>query len=351
MNEGGFTFAYNISVADPEDVLNQANQTISAVKLLTDLVNNLTSNLNFTNSTDYQQLTSLLADINNLSTNISDIETQYNQAMQQQSDTNSLLQQINGTLQCYSQTKCVTGGPTTPIVTTLPGPCSPNPCKNGGICAVTGNSYTCSCTPPISGQNCEIAACDPANGHITNVHNNTVALFSSSLFPQQISGLNCFWQFRAPPGFKLNITVESVTFTGTNGIFQVLDVLNNNASLYSTSTTNQTAVSVKTLESIVAISFNTASQGASGAFQIQYATVYEDPCTGYDCGNGTCIANGNLPECKCNPCYSGSTCNIVKPNPCANSPPCSHGHCEYDQATCDNAHCVCDQGYNPPFCM
>lgn len=35
-------------------------------------------------------------------------------------------------------------------------PCSPNPCQNGGTCAASGSSFTCTCTGGFTGTNCEI---------------------------------------------------------------------------------------------------------------------------------------------------------------------------------------------------
>ncbi|MFS8068067.1 MAG: calcium-binding EGF-like domain-containing protein [Byssovorax sp.] len=35
-------------------------------------------------------------------------------------------------------------------------PCAVQPCENGGACAASGTSYTCSCAPGYSGTNCEI---------------------------------------------------------------------------------------------------------------------------------------------------------------------------------------------------
>ncbi|XP_052251364.1 protocadherin Fat 1-like [Dreissena polymorpha] len=36
-------------------------------------------------------------------------------------------------------------------------PCFPNPCKNGGVCAVNGMNFTCSCTTGFHGSNCTVA--------------------------------------------------------------------------------------------------------------------------------------------------------------------------------------------------
>ena len=33
--------------------------------------------------------------------------------------------------------------------------CDNNPCQNDGTCAVSGNSYTCSCPDGYSGDNCQ----------------------------------------------------------------------------------------------------------------------------------------------------------------------------------------------------
>uniref|UniRef100_A0A914UL42 Uncharacterized protein n=1 Tax=Plectus sambesii TaxID=2011161 RepID=A0A914UL42_9BILA len=245
-----------------------------------------------------------------------------------------------------------TASPPTSVLSTstAPDPCNSYPCKNGGTCNPSGNSYNCSCTSPFFGLNCEIVGCDPANGHITIVPNNTVANFSSTQFPLQISGLNCFWQIRAPPSYQLNITIESVIFTGSRGIFEILDSSNKNATLYSTSFTDQAAVSVKSSKNTVAIYFYTAYPGISGAFWIQYAAVYDDPCAGYNCGHGTCVANGYKPECHCASCYSGPLCDNGKPDPCANNPCGTYGTCVYDTATCSNPHCNCAPGYTGPFC-
>jgi hypothetical protein len=52
----------------------------------------------------------------------------------------------DGTLDCCTGS-CVSG--------TCVDPCSPNPCQNGGTCAASGSSYTCTCTGGYTGPNCE----------------------------------------------------------------------------------------------------------------------------------------------------------------------------------------------------
>lgn len=34
-------------------------------------------------------------------------------------------------------------------------PCLPNPCKHGGDCLVSGDTFTCSCPAPFSGKKCQ----------------------------------------------------------------------------------------------------------------------------------------------------------------------------------------------------
>ncbi|HEX3477428.1 MAG TPA: calcium-binding EGF-like domain-containing protein [Kofleriaceae bacterium] len=58
----------------------------------------------------------------------------------------------DGTLDCCTGS-CVSG--------TCVDPCSPNPCENGGTCAASGSSFTCTCTGGFTGTNCEIPPTPP----------------------------------------------------------------------------------------------------------------------------------------------------------------------------------------------
>jgi hypothetical protein len=58
----------------------------------------------------------------------------------------------DGTLDCCTGS-CVSG--------TCVDPCSPNPCENGGTCAASGSSFTCTCTGGFTGTNCEIPPAPP----------------------------------------------------------------------------------------------------------------------------------------------------------------------------------------------
>lgn len=67
----------------------------------------------------------------------------------------------DGTLDCCSGS-CVSG--------TCVDPCSPNPCENGGTCAASGSSFTCTCTGGFTGTNCEIPPAPP--GPAIGCHRN-----------------------------------------------------------------------------------------------------------------------------------------------------------------------------------
>jgi EGF-like domain len=58
----------------------------------------------------------------------------------------------DGTLECCTGS-CVSGA--------CVDPCSPNPCQNGGTCAASGSSYTCTCTGGYTGTNCETSPPPP----------------------------------------------------------------------------------------------------------------------------------------------------------------------------------------------
>ena len=55
----------------------------------------------------------------------------------------------DGTLDCCTGS-CVSG--------TCVDPCSPNPCQNGGTCASSGSSFTCTCPSGFTGTTCETPA-------------------------------------------------------------------------------------------------------------------------------------------------------------------------------------------------
>uniref|UniRef100_A0A914XB56 Uncharacterized protein n=1 Tax=Plectus sambesii TaxID=2011161 RepID=A0A914XB56_9BILA len=76
-------------------------------------------------------------------------------------------------------------------------------------------------------------------------------------------------------------------------------------------------------------------------------------CANQNCNNGTCVVDElGEPVCVCNPCFAGSRCEESAPDPCASlgSVCGTHGHCEYEHATCSGAKCVCDVGYTGAFC-
>ncbi|HEX8113873.1 MAG TPA: hypothetical protein VF516_39345 [Kofleriaceae bacterium] len=68
----------------------------------------------------------------------------------------------DGTLDCCTGS-CMDG--------TCVDPCSPNPCQNGGTCASSGSSFTCTCTGGFTGTTCEIAP-GPAIGCHRNAAGN-----------------------------------------------------------------------------------------------------------------------------------------------------------------------------------
>lgn len=45
------------------------------------------------------------------------------------------------------------------IIIRLDLPCGQNPCMNGGICQVVGNSYSCQCLYPYQGGQCQTSKC------------------------------------------------------------------------------------------------------------------------------------------------------------------------------------------------
>ncbi|KAJ7353830.1 hypothetical protein OS493_032104, partial [Desmophyllum pertusum] len=46
------------------------------------------------------------------------------------------------------------------------GPCSPNPCKNGGTCNTNSGSFTCSCPSGYTGDNCSTSSLQNCPGSV-----------------------------------------------------------------------------------------------------------------------------------------------------------------------------------------
>ncbi|XP_041453664.1 putative defense protein 1 [Lytechinus variegatus] len=51
------------------------------------------------------------------------------------------------------------------ISSSVSGPCNPNPCQNGGSCKQNGNSFTCTCPSPYTGQTCQTTTVSPCNSN------------------------------------------------------------------------------------------------------------------------------------------------------------------------------------------
>lgn len=104
-----WTVSYNIKAGDPDKVLNQTNEVIAAVNMLTNQVLELTNNLTYYNNTDLSTLQGILDDIITLNSTIADIENQYNDTVMKSAAALMELQELNSTLQCFAATTCVTG--------------------------------------------------------------------------------------------------------------------------------------------------------------------------------------------------------------------------------------------------
>lgn len=71
----------------------------------------------------------------------------------------------DSTLDCCAGS-CVSG--------TCVDPCSPNPCQNGGTCAASGSSFTCTCTGGYTGSTCETAPGPAIGCHRNAAGNNSL---------------------------------------------------------------------------------------------------------------------------------------------------------------------------------
>jgi len=97
----------------------------------------------------------------------------------------------DGTLDCCTGS-CVSG--------TCVDPCAPNPCQNGGSCAASGSSFTCTCAGGFTGTTCETppAQAEPTIGCHDAPANSGNTGIDDLFYSGPIDAINNVTFFRAP---------------------------------------------------------------------------------------------------------------------------------------------------------
>jgi len=209
---------------------------------------------------------------------------------------------------------------TTTIFTTTASvdPCLSSPCQNNGTCSSSGQSFSCSCTQPYEGDNCEKFR--PCND--SPCQNNSTCWVKDGDYycdcPSDFLGKNCAEPFC---GNSSCYTGPSTFCNQTDSCF--------NGGLCNTYQENSTS-----------IQNCTCMENYSGDRCEQV-----DGCDTYGCQNGAlCSRNDTHNICHCNDGYSGEKCEITPcdSNPCQNGGVCSPDHDTYS--------CACPAGYSGATC-
>lgn len=84
----------------------------------------------------------------------------------------------------------------------VPDPCTPNPCKNNGVCVIANGAATCSCPSVYTGDRCETPR-QTCGGVSRNPIGELVFPMSGNVYQH---GLSCAWVLNTNSSLVLNVT-------------------------------------------------------------------------------------------------------------------------------------------------
>ncbi|GFY77787.1 neurogenic locus notch 1 [Trichonephila inaurata madagascariensis] len=192
-------------------------------------------------------------------------------------------------------------------------PCHPNPCKNGGICSVRGNNFSCECSGKYFGNNCE-RKCECENGKCRLTES---AKEVCDCYPEYGIYYENFCK-ACDCGDWINCTFHRGLFTD-----DMICLCPDGKKLRNTKCPDP-------------CSENPCKNGGTcrvekDTFQCDCPTSYsgmtceKDPCSESPCLNGgTCRVEKNTFQCDCPISYSGATC---EKDPCSEHPCLNGGLC------------------------
>ncbi|GBN66541.1 Neurogenic locus notch 1 [Araneus ventricosus] len=212
-------------------------------------------------------------------------------------------------------------------------PCSSNPCRNGGKCKITGNTYSCDCPEDYVGERCQ-HGCDCKNGKCRVTSDEEVLCECLPEYGKKSevcepcdcgTGANCTWE----RGILLGYTKYCLCPDGSKLMEQHCeDPCNSNPCL------------------------NNGNCKVEGkVFKCECRPPYTGPtckddlCTINPCQNGgTCKINGTSFECKCKIPYTGKLC---EKDPCTKTPCKNGGTCRLQE---NSFKCDCKTPYFGDTC-
>jgi hypothetical protein len=281
-----------ILLKDATDLTNTANSLMSQLQYYLNLFNNTDS------APEANELQPYINRLTNANATFTPLLEKFQDLQEKSQTINSGLSNAKVTLQCYKNAQCQTAAPTT---TAPPPPVYNCATIKDGTVSAAGNS-------------------------------------GSFSFPYIAIFNGCSFNIKSTLRYGLWINIKiSNLFIGDGGSITIQDprALKNY-------TVSSNATTFSNLTSDVITIYATGNL----KFKLDYIAI--DPCSGYNCGFGTCAAQqpNNMQECKCESCYTqdgNGKCTVRKPNPCDGF---QAQLCTYGGGTCKenndcNYYCVC----------